>query len=89
MPDVLLIDEGMNAVDLELAQIFSTTVTEYAKTHAVFIVSHQPRTLLRADYVYVLEASGIVEEGVPGDLLERHSAFAELISADSAAVRCA
>ena len=89
LPDVLLIDEGMNAVDLEIAQIFSTTVTEYAKKHAVFIVSHQPRTLLRADYVYVLEASGIVEEGVPGDLLERHSAFAELISADSAAVRCA
>ncbi|MFC1639558.1 peptidase domain-containing ABC transporter [Gemmatimonadota bacterium] len=89
LPDVLLIDEGMNAVDLEIFQIFSTTVTEYAKEHAVFFVSHQPRTLLRADHVYVLEASRIVEEGAPEALLELGSAFSELISADSATVRCA
>ena len=85
VPDVLLVDEGMNATDIDITRIFFKTLTAYAENHAVLVVSHQPRTLLRADYVYVLEASGIVEEGTPESLLQRDRKFASLISADTVA----
>lgn len=88
-PSVLLVDEGMNAVDVEIARIFFKSLAEYAKDHAVLVVSHQPRTLLRADYVYVLAASGMVEEGAPEDLLARNQSFASLISADAETARIA
>ena len=82
---MLLVDDGMNATDIDRTRIFFKTLTAYAENHAVLVVSHQPRTLLRADYVYVLEASGIVEAGTPVGLLQRDREFASLISADTVA----
>jgi ATP-binding cassette subfamily B protein len=87
LPDVLLVDEGMNAVDAEIAQVFFKTLTEYAKDHAVLVVSHQPRTLLRSDYVYLIQAGAIAEHGTPSELLARESEFANLIAADAAFAR--
>lgn len=86
LPDALIIDEGINAVDAELAQVFVKTVTGYAKDHAVLLVSHQPRALLLADYVYLMEDGTIAEHGSRTDLLTRETKFAALISADSAAM---
>jgi ABC-type multidrug transport system fused ATPase/permease subunit len=86
LPDVLLIDEGINAVDAELAEVFYKTVTSYSLDHAVLLVSHQPRALLRADFVYLMDDGTIAEQGGPGDLLARDTKFAALFSADSAAM---
>ena len=87
LPDVLLVDEGMNALDIETGRIFLETLKEYAADHAVLVVSHQLRTLLNADYIYMLEASGVVAEGTPEDLLAWNSEFAALIAADTVAAR--
>ena len=82
-PDVLLIDEGMNAVDAEIAQVFFRTVLNYVKDHAVLVVSHQPRTLLHADYVYLMTDSTIAEQGSPSARRARGSKLTSLISADT------
>jgi ATP-binding cassette subfamily B protein len=88
-PDVLLVDEGINAVDVEISRVFFRTLAEYAEDHAVLVVSHQPRTLLKADYVYVLETSGVVEEGAPENLLAKGQEFASLILAHAETARIA
>ncbi len=88
-PDVLLVDEGMNAVDAEISQLFSKTLRTHAGDHAVLIVSHQPRTLLTADFVYVLETGRIAEAGAPDELMGADSAFASLILADATAAQSA
>ena len=78
-PSVLLIDEGLSTVDGETASGIFSTLSEYAKQHAVLLVSHQLGTLLRADYVYVLGRGCIAEEGNPRDLLRRQTEFSRLL----------
>ncbi len=88
-PDILLVDEGMNAVDMVTAQLFAKTLSAYSKTHAVLVVSHQPRTLLLADYIYLLGPSGIEEQGSPQDLVNQETNFAAMVRSDRIARRTA
>jgi ABC-type multidrug transport system fused ATPase/permease subunit len=78
-PSVLLIDEGLSTVDGETASGIFSMLSGYSKRHAVLLVSHQLRTLLRTDYVYVLGRGCVVEEGNPHDLLERQTEFSRLL----------
>ena len=84
---MLLVDEGMNAVDAEIAQVFFKALTNYANDHAVLVVSHSPRTLLRADHVYLMKDGTIAEHGSPAELLALDSEFASLISANANTAR--
>ena len=76
---MLLVDEGLSTVDGETASGIFSTLSEYSKQHAVLLVSHQLRTLMRADYVYVLGRGLVVEEGNPRDLLGRQTEFSKLL----------
>ena len=78
-PSVLLVDEGMNTADVETARAMMRTLTAYARDHAVLVVSHQLRTLLHADYLYVMGQGGVIEEGVPRDLLAGPTEFRRLM----------
>ena len=78
-PTVLLVDEGMNTADVETARAMMRTLTAYARDHAVLVVSHQLRTLLHADYLYVMGQGGVIEEGVPRDLLTGPTEFRRLM----------
>ena len=78
-PTVLLVDEGINTADVETARAMMRTLTAYAQDHAVLVVSHQLRTLLHADYLYVMGRGGVIEEGVPRDLLARPTEFRRLV----------
>ncbi len=78
-PTVLLVDEGINTADVETARAMMRTLTAYARDHAVLVVSHQLRTLLHADYLYVMGRGGVIEEGVPRDLLAGPTEFRRLV----------
>ena len=78
-PTVLLVDEGINTADVETARAMMRTLTSYAHDHAVLVVSHQLRTLLHADYLYVMGRGGVIEEGVPRDLLAGPTEFRRLV----------
>jgi ATP-binding cassette subfamily B protein len=78
-PTVLLVDEGINTADVETARAMMRTLTAYARDHAVLVVSHQLRTLLHADYLYVMGQGGVIEEGIPRDLLAGPTEFKRLV----------
>lgn len=67
-PAVLVADEGMNAIDVNVAALIFGVLAAYAREHAVLVISHNLQTLMRVDHLYVLEAGRIVEEGAPGAL---------------------
>lgn len=77
-PAVLIMDEGINAIDVQISGMILRTLTRYAREHAVLLISHNLRTLLGADRVYLLEGGTIVESGNPSELLDRPGRFREL-----------
>ncbi len=67
-PDVLIVDEGFSAVDIEFRNLIFSTLRKYAINHTVLIVTHDLRMLLKTDYVYLLQDGVIAESGKPSDL---------------------
>ncbi len=88
-PSVLLIDEGMSAVDVETASMIIRILIDYARQHTVLIVSHQLRTLLLADHVYVMSRGHVVEEGNPHDLARGPTEFSRLLDMQDSLARSA
>ncbi len=62
-PAILIVDEGTNAVDRRLASCVHRVLRDYARKHAVCLISHQASTLALADRVLVLEQGRLAEDG--------------------------
>lgn len=53
-PALLIVDEGVNAIDQEMVDIAHHSLRAYAGEHAVLLISHNRWTVEIADYVYHL-----------------------------------
>jgi ATP-binding cassette, subfamily C, bacteriocin exporter len=54
-PHVLIVDEGVNAIDAHSRELVLAAIHRYAKDHAVLLISHDPQVLRHADRIYQLE----------------------------------
>jgi ATP-binding cassette, subfamily C, bacteriocin exporter len=81
LPEVLIIDEGFSAIDIEIENLIFNSLKEYSKNHGVLIVTHDLRTISKTDFLYILENGSISEKGKPNDLLKmENSQFKKLIA---------
>jgi ABC-type bacteriocin/lantibiotic exporter with double-glycine peptidase domain len=53
-PAVLIVDEGLNAMDMELASLVLRLLRAYSREHAVLLISHNPALISWADRAYSL-----------------------------------
>ncbi len=74
-PDVLMIDEGLNALDAEMEKTVFHLIKEYARTHLVLICTHNLTMITRVDYIYVLDKGRILQSGTPAGLLIQEGYF--------------
>ena len=66
-PALLIVDEGVNAIDQEMVDIAHHALRAYAAEHAVLLISHNRWTVEIADHVYHLRdgrAVGLCAEGL-------------------------
>lgn len=71
-PEVLILDEGINAVDVRRLDAILGAVRAYAESHAVLLISHQLETLLWCDELYVLDGGRATAYDSPAAALEAH-----------------
>ena len=74
-PDILIIDEGFSSIDINIESLIFQTIKDYAKTHIVFLISHDLDKILRTEYVYLLDKDGILEDGHPLHLLQNKQGY--------------
>jgi ATP-binding cassette subfamily B protein len=70
-PDLLIIDEGLNAMDVHLYKLSIDIIKKYKQRCAILISTHDRETLMQADYVYVLKNGAIVNKGKPSEIEDR------------------
>ncbi|HEY5023322.1 MAG TPA: ABC transporter transmembrane domain-containing protein, partial [Gemmatimonadaceae bacterium] len=80
-PSLLLIDEGLNALDADVSRVVWQALKLYAKQHAILLIAHDLNVLLETDFIYVLENGSITEEGPADALLGESGRLSQLWSA--------
>jgi len=78
-PQLLVIDEGFSAIDIELEQTLAATIAAWARHHAVLLITHNLDSLRRTDYLYLLREGRIEEEGEPAELIDAGGLFQHLM----------
>ena len=74
-PEILIIDEGINAIDIEIEKYIFRMLTKYVTNHAVLINTHNLRVIKKCDYLYVMKEGRIIQKGTPNELLKKDGYF--------------
>ncbi len=64
-PDILLIDEALNAVDFETRKRILDSLKLFALEGGVLICTHDPDIIAKMDGLYILDDGKIVKQNVP------------------------
>ncbi len=70
-PAILILDEAASALDAESETLVQRTIQELRGRRTILVVAHRLSTIMKADWIYVLEAGRIIEQGTREDLLAR------------------
>lgn len=68
-PKVVIFDESTSALDVHTESKLFDALESFLKDKTVIIIAHRLSTVIRADYIYVLENGTVLEEGTR-DVLE-------------------
>ncbi|TAN00758.1 MAG: ABC transporter ATP-binding protein [Rhizobiaceae bacterium] len=77
-PDILLLDEATNALDIETEQAFQLALEQFSRNRTVVVIAHRLSTVRAADQIIVLSKGRVVETGAPDRLLSRSGHFSRL-----------
>jgi ATP-binding cassette, subfamily B, bacterial MsbA len=77
-PDILLLDEATNALDVETEQAFQIALEQYSHNRTVVVIAHRLSTVQAADQIIVMAKGQVIEVGSPDELLERPGHFSRL-----------
>ena len=77
-PEILILDEATSALDAESERKIQQAIEKLAESVTIVIVTHRLATVRGVDYIYVLEAGRVVEEGAWDELVGRRGRFFEL-----------
>ena len=76
---IILLDEATSALDSESERLVQDALVRLVKGRTVIAIAHRLSSLNNYDRIVVLERGRIVEDGAPGDLLQRpNGAFSQL-----------
>jgi ABC-type multidrug transport system fused ATPase/permease subunit len=77
-PEILILDEATSALDAESERKIQQAIEKLAESVTIVIVTHRLATVKGVDYIYVLEAGRVVEEGAWDELVGKRGRFFEL-----------
>jgi ATP-binding cassette, subfamily B, bacterial MsbA len=77
-PDILLLDEATNALDVETEQAFQIALEQYSHNRTVVVIAHRLSTVQAADQIVIMAKGRVIEVGSPDQLLKRPGHFSRL-----------
>ncbi|CAF0906256.1 unnamed protein product [Adineta steineri] len=70
-PTILLLDEATSALDNVSERIVQEALDRACKNRTTIVIAHRLTTIQNADYIYVLDKEGVIEEGTHETLMAK------------------
>jgi len=80
-PKILILDEATANLDFATEAEVKRTIKEVSKENTVIVIAHRYTMVKDADYVVVLSAGEVIEQGSPSDLIKQEGWFAKFAHA--------
>lgn len=80
-PKILLLDEATSALDTKSEGVVQAALDAAAQGRTTIVIAHRLSTIKTADNIVVMSEGRIIEQGTHDDLLERGSAYYNLVNA--------
>ncbi|KAE9985325.1 hypothetical protein EG328_007578 [Venturia inaequalis] len=80
-PKILLLDEATSALDTKSEGVVQAALDKAAQGRTTIVIAHRLSTIKNADNIVVMSRGAIVEQGRHSELLERKSAYFNLVEA--------
>ncbi len=84
---VVLLDEATASLDVENETEVQGALSRLLAGRTVIVIAHRMRTVMAADKVVVLDGGRVVEQGSPGELMERDGLFARMVHLQTESAR--
>jgi ATP-binding cassette subfamily B protein len=82
--ELIIMDEPSASLDPRAESELYANVRELFEGRSVLLISHRLASIRMADYIYVLEAGRIVEEGTHDDLMRQGGHYAVMFRLQAA-----
>ncbi len=79
-PEILIIDEGTSALDIETEEYVMEEIKQFFKDKTVIMITHRLQIIDFSDKIVVIQQGKIVEEGTKEELLEKRGVFYRFFS---------
>ncbi|MDA1353195.1 MAG: ABC transporter ATP-binding protein [bacterium] len=78
-PDLLILDEATSALDSESESKIQDAIDTIAKHTTIVVIAHRLSTIKRADIIYVINNSNVIEKGSYDELIALDQQFNEML----------
>ncbi|NPA12774.1 MAG: ABC transporter ATP-binding protein [Aquificae bacterium] len=78
-PKIVILDEATSALDAHTEYKLFQALEKYLRNKTTIIIAHRLTTVLKADYIYVLDKGEVVEEGTHQELIKREGLYNSFI----------
>jgi len=86
-PEILILDEATSNLDTHSEQLIQQSIEALSKETTIIMVAHRLSTIKKADYVYVLKAGTIAEEGTCPQLMQKNGLFSDMANLQRLEIR--
>ncbi len=77
-PPILILDEATSSLDTESEVLVQKAIENLMEGRTSIVIAHRLSTIKRANRIYVLDASGVVEVGTHDELLRSEGLYSRL-----------